>query len=106
MPKKSLSLAQFRRYCEERPIERIVYDADNNMTAHPTLTQLSLAFDSVMVSIAPYMNYVFLNSNAGHMLLPCVERVTVDRRCSSWDVVTIYSRQGGQDIPYIFLFDY
>ena len=102
---KTLSLIEFRAYCEERPIERIIYNTENNW-AGDSMMGLSLSFNSLIVSAIAGMNYVYFSSDTGFMRLSNVEHIKVGRHCAAWDVVTIYSKEDRRDIPYIFLFDY
>lgn len=102
---KTLSLIEFRAYCEERPIERIIYNTENNR-AGDSMMGLSLSFNSVIVSAIAGVNYVYFSSDTGYMRLSNVKQIKVDRQCASWDVVTIYIKEDGRNIPYIFLFDY
>lgn len=104
---KLMTLTEFKRYCEERQPEKIIYNTENNVNIHSgNSLWFSVHFNSVLVSTAPLMEYVYLLSDNGQLHFNCVQSVSVDSHSAEWDCVKIHCRSNGHTKTYCLLMDY
>ena len=91
---KLMTLAEFKRYCEERQPDKIIYNTADNVNIHQDSSlQFSVHFNSVLVSTAPLMEYVYLHSDNGKLRFDCVKSVEVDEHPEmSWAHVKVHCR--------------
>lgn len=105
--KKLMTLAEFKRYCEERQPEKIIYNTEDNVNIHSNNSLwFSISFNSVLVSTAPLMESVYLISDNGQIHFNCVQRIEVDNDCAAWDYVKICCYSNGHGKTYRLLMDY
>lgn len=106
--KTVMTLSEFKRYCEERQPEKIIYSTVNNAIVHSDNSLcFSVSFDNVLVSTAPMMENVYLISDRGQLHFNCVQRIEVHNRDGiPWDYVKICCSCGGHHKTYHLLMDY
>lgn len=110
---KTLSFNEFRRYCDEKEIQRIIYNTDNNarikdaancIEADPLY--VSFSFDTIFfASPIPDANMIYLTAPVGAIRLHNVQKVVL-KNYPSWDEARVYCKSGDTISAYDLLFDY
>lgn len=110
---KTLSFNEFRRYCDGKRIQRIIYNTDNNSRIKDAKNcaiydplHISFSFETIgFVFPIPQADTIYLSSPVGAIGLNNVQKVVLNN-FPSWDEARVYCKSGDNMTAYNLLIDY
>ena len=107
MERKSMSIYEFKTYCDAHNMERVIYSTENNQPLNGM--QLRIAFEKI--SVYEYTDAIVLTSQCNVFPKPDVltfsgvqEIIVEPSGC--WDVVSVICRSKRRLYTHVLLIDY
>lgn len=112
MNMKTLSFVEFKHYCDNRKIRRVIYDTDNNSRitdaencAFRDPLHICFCFEIIGFVDPPETPTIYLSSSVGAIGLNNVQKVMLDK-FAKWDEARVYCKSGDHIMAYNLIIDY